>query len=154
MLSCVVLYRISKKNAETSAFSVLFFLVSFVRVSSTLNRDTKSWGKQFLTDGSEETCWNSDQGSPQWIVIECAEPIRPKTLHITFQGGFTGQDCELQYAKEENWETLMTFYPQDKNHPQSFSIPKQELHSKWRILFGRSSDFYGRVIVYWLDFSQ
>ena len=31
------------------------------RVSSVLNKDTKSYGKQFLCDGKEETCWNSDQ---------------------------------------------------------------------------------------------
>jgi hypothetical protein len=31
------------------------------RVSSVLNRDTKSYGKNFLCDGKEETCWNSDQ---------------------------------------------------------------------------------------------
>ena len=32
-----------------------------VKVSSTLNRDTKQFGKKFLFDGREETCWNSDQ---------------------------------------------------------------------------------------------
>ncbi|RLV64056.1 hypothetical protein DV515_00017640 [Chloebia gouldiae] len=31
------------------------------RVSSVLNRDVKHFGKQHLFDGSEETCWNSDQ---------------------------------------------------------------------------------------------
>ena len=31
------------------------------RVSSTLNRDTKQFGKKFLFDDKEETCWNSDQ---------------------------------------------------------------------------------------------
>ena len=31
------------------------------RVSSVLNKETKSYGKQFLTDNKEETCWNSDQ---------------------------------------------------------------------------------------------
>ena len=30
-------------------------------MSSTLNRDTKQFGKKFLFDGREETCWNSDQ---------------------------------------------------------------------------------------------
>jgi hypothetical protein len=31
------------------------------KVSSTLNRDTKQFGKKFLFDGLDETCWNSDQ---------------------------------------------------------------------------------------------
>ena len=36
-------------------------LISLKRVSSVLNKDNKSYGKQFLCDGKEETCWNSDQ---------------------------------------------------------------------------------------------
>ena len=31
------------------------------RVSSTLNRDTKQFGKKFLFDGREEICCNLDQ---------------------------------------------------------------------------------------------
>ena len=33
------------------------------RVSSTLNRDTKQFGKKHLFDDREDTCWNSDQVS-------------------------------------------------------------------------------------------
>ena len=33
----------------------------FVRVSSVLNRDVKQFGKKFMFDGEEDTCWNSDQ---------------------------------------------------------------------------------------------
>ena len=31
------------------------------KVSSTLNKDTRQFGKKYLFDGLEETCWNSDQ---------------------------------------------------------------------------------------------
>ena len=31
------------------------------RVSSVLNRNSKQYGKKFMFDGQEETCWNSDQ---------------------------------------------------------------------------------------------
>ena len=31
------------------------------RVSSVLGREVKSYGKQYLFDGCNETCWNSDQ---------------------------------------------------------------------------------------------
>uniref|UniRef100_A0A8C6PJV0 Nuclear receptor 2C2-associated protein n=1 Tax=Nothobranchius furzeri TaxID=105023 RepID=A0A8C6PJV0_NOTFU len=31
------------------------------RVSSVLNRDVKQFGKKFMFDNNEETCWNSDQ---------------------------------------------------------------------------------------------
>jgi len=33
------------------------------RVSSVLNRDTRQFGKQFLIDGQDDTCWNSEQVS-------------------------------------------------------------------------------------------
>ena len=32
-----------------------------IRVSSVLNKDVKSFGKQFLTDRDTSTCWNSDR---------------------------------------------------------------------------------------------
>lgn len=31
------------------------------RVSSVLNRDNKQFGKKFMFDDQDETCWNSDQ---------------------------------------------------------------------------------------------
>ena len=32
-----------------------------ISVSSVLDRNAKEYGKQFLLDGEEDTCWNSDQ---------------------------------------------------------------------------------------------
>ncbi len=42
------------------ADSIPCVLVS-ARVSSVLNRDVRHFGKKFMFDGDEETCWNSDQ---------------------------------------------------------------------------------------------
>ena len=39
------------------------------RVSSTLNRDTKQFGKKHLFDDREETCWNSDQVSQNDVLL-------------------------------------------------------------------------------------
>lgn len=39
------------------------------KVSSVLNRNVKEFGKHFLFDGREDTCWNSDQGTPQLIQV-------------------------------------------------------------------------------------
>lgn len=36
-------------------------LISVIAVSSVLNSDSKEYGKKFLTDGNDDTCWNSDQ---------------------------------------------------------------------------------------------
>jgi hypothetical protein len=33
-------------------------------VSSVLDKKHKEYGKKFIYDGKDETCWNSDQGTP------------------------------------------------------------------------------------------
>uniref|UniRef100_A0A3B5KEM9 Nuclear receptor 2C2-associated protein n=1 Tax=Takifugu rubripes TaxID=31033 RepID=A0A3B5KEM9_TAKRU len=43
-----------------SESTLCFFWLDF-RVSSVLNRDVKQYGKKYLFDCNEETCWNSDQ---------------------------------------------------------------------------------------------
>ena len=71
------------------------------KVSSVLNRDAKQFGKKHLFDGDEETCWNSDQGTPQFVVIEFKDGLkRVEQLRIKFQGGFVGGDCFLQAARD------------------------------------------------------
>ncbi|KAJ3164204.1 Nuclear receptor 2C2-associated protein [Geranomyces variabilis] len=141
-----------------------------IRVSSTLNRDVRSYGKQFLTDGSDETCWNSDQGSPQHITIHLADKDTAAAsvceLHLMFQGGFAGKECTLlgQSATTTDagdstdpaaaWETLLDFYPVDANHLQVFAVPDAARSKAWkrlRVLFKTSTDFYGRITIYRLD---
>lgn len=40
-----------------------------------LNKDTRTYGKQFLFDGTEETCWNSDEGESQFVIIKFEEVV-------------------------------------------------------------------------------
>ncbi len=54
-------------------------------VSSVLNRNVKEFGKGYLFDGRDDTCWNSDQGSPQWVVVAFEEPVTVRAVEITFQ---------------------------------------------------------------------
>ncbi|KAK1342477.1 hypothetical protein QTO34_015242 [Cnephaeus nilssonii] len=56
------------------------------RVSSVLNRNTRQFGKKHLFDQDEETCWNSDQGPSQWVILEFPQRIRVSQLQIQFQG--------------------------------------------------------------------
>jgi hypothetical protein len=48
------------------------------RVSSVLNKDVKQFGKQFLFDGSEETCWNSEQ-------VMCSSCFKAHSIIIMHQ---------------------------------------------------------------------
>lgn len=49
-------------------------VMCFNRVSSVLNRDVKQFGKKYMFDSNEETCWNSDQvtlGCLSLAVFSC-----------------------------------------------------------------------------------
>uniref|UniRef100_A0A8C2CYF2 Nuclear receptor 2C2-associated protein n=1 Tax=Cyprinus carpio TaxID=7962 RepID=A0A8C2CYF2_CYPCA len=86
------------------------------RVSSVLNRAVKQFGKKFMFDSDEETCWNSDQGESQWVVLEFPQPVKVSELRLQFQGGFSGKSCKLQgSAKEEDLKHIVDFYPEDNN---------------------------------------
>ncbi|KAI8910770.1 nuclear receptor 2C2-associated protein [Gorgonomyces haynaldii] len=117
-------------------------------VSSVLNRD-KQFGKKHLTDGNVETCWNSEQGPNQFIIIEFDKPetISEWTLH--FQGGFVGITTRIQ-TMSEDWITQETIHPTDTNHRQSFKTASISAQ-KFRLLFEQSSDFYGRITLYELS---
>lgn len=122
-----------------------------VKVSSTLD---KSVGKKYLTDGSPETCWTSQQGTPQFVQLTFTTRVVPKKLHLTFQGGFVGTRCSLEVAAEEDkpeWKPWTKVYPEDVNRKQSFDLPVGEIPDGVRslkIVFEESSDFFGRITVY------
>jgi len=127
---------------------------ALVRVSSVLNRDQKNYGKQCLFDGKEDTCWNSDQGAPQWVSFNFKTPVIASDIRIQFQGGFAGQECWLEADLSDSPDLirLLTFYPEDTNSLQEFHIPEHKHRSKsMRLMFGSSTDLYGRVIIYRLD---
>ncbi|NXN84974.1 NR2CA protein, partial [Bombycilla garrulus] len=128
------------------------------RVSSVLNRDVKHFGKQHLFDGSEETCWNSDQGTSQWVTLDFPRPVKVSEFHIQFQGGFSSQVCTLEGCRTgEELVKISELYPQD-SHAMQISFPSMEtgfqveetVLDKLKITFGSSTDFFGRVVVYHL----
>ncbi|NXA65066.1 NR2CA protein, partial [Mohoua ochrocephala] len=128
------------------------------RVSSVLNRDVKQFGKQHLFDGSEETCWNSDQGTSQWVTLDFPRPVKVSQLHIQFQGGFSSRLCTLEGCRTgEELVKISELYPQD-SHAMQISFPmmmmiggvEETVLDKLRITFGSSTDFFGRVVVYHL----
>ncbi|CAE1329801.1 unnamed protein product [Acanthosepion pharaonis] len=92
-----------------------------VRVSSVLNKDVKQYGKKYLFDGKDETCWNSSEGSPQWILIDLERSVEVEELVIRFQGGFAGQDCWIEGSVSEDsscLQMLQKIYPEDNSSQQ------------------------------------
>ncbi|XP_072245887.1 nuclear receptor 2C2-associated protein [Leuresthes tenuis] len=122
------------------------------RVSSVLNRDVKQYGKKYMFDSNEETCWNSDQGECQWVSLQFPGPVRVSEVKVQFQGGFSAKTCRLEgRLKEEDFTLLSHFYPEDNNSTHSFPIQEAPAVDKVKIMFENSADFFGRIIVYSLD---
>ncbi|KFP03930.1 Nuclear receptor 2C2-associated protein, partial [Calypte anna] len=128
------------------------------RVSSVLSRDVKQFGKQHMFDGSEETCWNSDQGTCQWVTLDFPRPVKVSQLHIQFQGGFSSRLCTLEGCRAgEELVKRSTLYPQDVHamqisfatSPAGFQVEEMVL-DKLKITFEDSMDFFGRIVVYHL----
>ncbi|SAM01474.1 hypothetical protein [Absidia glauca] len=126
-----------------------------IKVSSVLNRDTTSFGKQHLIDGTEETCWNSEQGLPQHILVDFGTPAILQTINLTFQGGFVGKTCVALGSTPDQPNdynvTLATFYPQDINPMQSFAMVCDQPIQRLKLVFEESTDFYGRITIYKFD---
>lgn len=130
-------------------------IISSVKVSSVLNRDVKQYGKKHLMDGDDDTCWNSDQGQPQWIQMNFESPQSAENLNILiqFQGGFCGKDCLVELSLNGNKVDEMPFYPDDTNSSQNFAfkLSTVKIFDGMKFLFQKSTDFFGRIIVYNLD---
>ncbi|XP_072038005.1 nuclear receptor 2C2-associated protein-like [Amphiura filiformis] len=123
------------------------------RVSSVLNRDVKQFGKKYMFDDNEETCWNSDQGSPQWILLEFQSAVELQELQIQFQGGFVGKECWIEGSTTDanDLHKICDIHPKDDNSLQSFDIPGGHTAKFMRLTFASSTDFYGRITIYKLD---
>ncbi|NXF35122.1 NR2CA protein, partial [Nyctibius bracteatus] len=122
------------------------------RVSSVLNRDVKQFGKKHMFDGSEETCWNSDQGTRQWVTLDFPRTVKVSQLHIQFQGGFSSRLCTLEGCRTgEEPVKISELYPEDINAMQiSFATVEETELDKLKITFENSTDFFGRIVVYHL----
>ncbi|TNN39393.1 Nuclear receptor 2C2-associated protein [Liparis tanakae] len=122
-------------------------------VSSVLNRDVKQFGKKYMFDCNEETCWNSDQGECQWVSLEFPQPVKVSELKLLFQGGFSAKTCRLHGCpKDGALREISHFYPEDDNSLQiSFCLAEAPAVDKVKIKFENSADFFGRIIVYSLD---
>jgi len=102
-----------------------------IKVSSTLD---SSSGKKNLLDGSNETCWSSTQGLPQWIHLIFPTPIPATHFAVTFQGGFAGTTMKMYVFEGKDRESVGSANPwalvfagrvfaRDINARQVFELP-------------------------------
>ncbi|KAK0168751.1 hypothetical protein PV327_002521 [Microctonus hyperodae] len=119
------------------------------RVSSVLNKDVKSYGKKYMFDGNDETCWNSESGIPQWILLKFEQEQTIGIIEIQFQGGFAGKYCHLEAGSDsQDLKQSYEFYPEDTNSIQRFKLDKPVKGKTFKIVLNSSTDFFGRVIIY------
>ncbi|CDS39349.1 nuclear receptor 2C2 associated protein [Echinococcus multilocularis] len=129
--------------------------ISRLVVSSVLHHNTQLYGKTFLFDGNPETCWQSDPGASQWILMEFKEPLRITSIRIQFQGGFAAEEAILRLWTKETKDSASSypFHPTNTNSLQSFDFIDTNACTNAAIIFKKATDLFGRIIVYQLDLS-
>nr|XP_018908482.1 PREDICTED: nuclear receptor 2C2-associated protein isoform X2 [Bemisia tabaci] len=101
-----------------------------------------------MFDNNEETCWNSDQGLPQWIQLDFEKEETVTHLQIQFQGGFVGNECNFELSSGQVVSLREPFYPEDVNTIQTFNLSKPTSCNSLKIVFNKSTDFFGRIVIY------
>jgi len=114
-----------------------------------LNKNVRSYGKMHMFDNCSETCWNSDAGMPQWVLISFEEECNISSFEVEFQGGFAGKNCHIEAGNDRTQLTIIeSFYPKDKNNLQRFILKNQIKAKIFKFVFKESTDFFGRIIIY------
>lgn len=142
------------------------------RASSTWKHDTRKFGPLNALNNSTDDAWKSAQSDDNanplaYFEIDFHRPVHVSELRIQFQGGFVGMDCtvfkkccnssEEQMNADDEWEECEDFFidPIDSNELQTFISDGDGSSgnkcSAIRIEFGRSKDFYGRIVIYSLE---
>ena len=105
-----------------------------------------------MFDGNDDTCWSSDQGSSQFVLINFRRNVNVSELRLMFQGGFVGQDAVIEIGSSPNeLNRLMKLeLINDSNDMQVFPLITDEICSIMKITFESSTDFYGRITLYCL----
>eukprot|EP01041_Mallomonas_annulata_P011351 gene11351-23758_t len=122
------------------------------KVSSVLNKLAEFAGSNMF-DYERDSCWNSDQGTPQFVLIDFNRIVNMSEIRIAFQGGFVGQRSIIEGGITlENLTYIDEIHPLDDNSLQTFNFPSQTnppIQCRYfRLTFPESTDFYGRITIY------
>ncbi|KAG6610531.1 Nuclear receptor 2C2-associated protein [Phytophthora cinnamomi] len=127
------------------------------RASSTLDRNKQLYGAPNMLTTDLSSCWNSAQGSPQQVQVLLHRAVDVAALCVMFQGGFVGQDVQVHVRKAAGggeggqWEAVdVDVDPEDSNELQEFPCALTRVEAV-ALTFQRSTDFYGRVVIYRLE---
>lgn len=125
------------------------------KVSSTLNKSAE-YGSKNMFDGTDVTCWNSDQGSPQFVFLDLCHVIKPTKIILQFQGGFVCENCIIETGMElkQLINKIDPVHPDNNNSVQEFMLTSGGDRGNvqpcryFKISFPDSLDFFGRITIY------
>lgn len=124
-------------------------LIEKLRVSSVLNRDVKQFGKQYLLDGDEETCWNSEQGKNQSISIQFKCDVRINEVQFKFQGGFSAGLISIEDSEKG---VAIETHMKDNSELQKAQFGQiLSTNAKLNITLKKCTDTFGRITVYTMN---
>ena len=110
------------------------------------------------TDDAWKSAQSEESDPLAFFEIDFNRPVNVNELRIQFQGGFVGMECIVYQRNEDataGWEECEDLFidPIDSNEVQQFDSEADDALkcSALRIEFGRSTDFYGRIVIYSLE---
>ena len=101
------------------------------KVSSVYNNNTIENGKDFMFDNEEDTCWSSNQGKLQFVLIAYEVLKDIKEISLRSQGGF----CPKVILNFNFYEVDVLYSENDE-----FSAKTPDLKFYKTIFFDNSND--------------
>lgn len=148
-------------------------VIIHARASSIWQHDTRQFGPQHALDSQSMDAWKSapseDSNPLAYYEIHFHRPVNVREMRVQFQGGFVGMDCIVFQKKFEKsheskkcddgqeWEELEELFldPIESNDIQTFPVDEDMIPNEsndpciaLRIEFSKSTDFYGRIVIY------
>lgn len=84
-------HKVSSVLNGSSEYAGKVRLVDFFIVYSKMGNILPYGFNQNMFTEDLISCWNSDQGLPQFIFMEFSKMVRIDSFSVVFQGGFVGQ---------------------------------------------------------------
>jgi hypothetical protein len=172
--ACSVIY--SNEDQQVTSRETTY-ANEYFRASSTWKHDTRRFGPQNALDSQSDDAWKSapsEESDPlAYYEVYFHRSVLVREMRVQFQGGFVGMDCmvykkiqqqppkidekhdETNNNDEEEWEELDELFldPKDSTDIQTFCSDELTVDpcTALRIEFGKSTDFYGRIVIYSLE---
>ena len=126
-----------------------------LKVSSN-KKGSIEYKKENMLDEDPEKSWYSDEGKFQYISIFFDEKVELKEINITFDGGFSPKEIEIDVSENDEFHNKKPQFKKIKNFDiidnNKMQILKFDDYTKnvqsIRLLMKKFNDLFGRIIVY------